>query len=379
MVIIFVLEATFLEITQVISYEGGNDTLVWKHPIEDFNTTTQLIVHESQEAILFKNGQALDLFPSGKYTLESQNIPLLQRVFNWATDGKTPFHCEVYFINKVDCMDVMWGTITPIPIQDPIYDIILPVRANGQFSIRIDDSRKFLVKIVGTTKGIGKETLNMYFRGLLMTRIKDYISNMMMTKKISFLEIHSYLNEASQNVHSQINSTFAEYGVKVVNFFVNSIFVPESDTGYIKIKNALAAAKERELLAKGKKAEMDIIGYTYQQERTFGVLDRAAQNEGAGSNLTGMAIGLGMGLPVGNMVGQAVGSALENVTQKITVEHQKTERACPKCNAKLPEIAKFCMECGEKVIANSIEEVICPSCNQKVPKERFCMNCGSRL
>lgn len=34
----------------VIKYEGSNNVLVWKHPREDFNTNSQLIVHESQEA-----------------------------------------------------------------------------------------------------------------------------------------------------------------------------------------------------------------------------------------------------------------------------------------------------------------------------------------
>lgn len=368
-----------MAIAEILMYEGPNDILVWKHPVTDFNTTTQLIVHESQEAILFRNGQALDLFPAGKYTLETQNIPLLKRFFNIATDGKTPFHCEVYFINKVDVMDILWGTTSPIPIQDPVYDIILPVRANGQFAIRVEDSRKFLVKIVGTTNGIGKETLNTYFRGLLMTRIQDYLSNMMMTRKISFLEVHSHLNEASQNILSQIATVFADYGITVVNFFVNAITVPSDDPGYLKIRNALAAAKEKELLAKGKKAEMDIIGYTYQQERTFSVLDKAAQNEGTGSNLTGMAIGLGMGLPVGSMVGQAIGSAMENVVQKPGTEKPKAGKVCSKCNAKLPDNAKFCLECGEKVAQATAEEVLCPSCGEKGPKGKFCMNCGSKL
>lgn len=82
-----------LDIAKIIKYEGPNDVLVWKHPIEDFNTTSQLIVHESQEAILFKNGQALDLFGPGKYTLTTENIPLLRRLINIPTNGETAFHC----------------------------------------------------------------------------------------------------------------------------------------------------------------------------------------------------------------------------------------------------------------------------------------------
>lgn len=81
-------------IAEVIKYEGDNNTFVWKHPSEDFNSLTQLIVHESQEAIFFMNGQALDLFGPGRYTLETQNIPKIGKLLNRTTDSETPFHCE---------------------------------------------------------------------------------------------------------------------------------------------------------------------------------------------------------------------------------------------------------------------------------------------
>ena len=109
-----------LDILKIIKYEGGPDQIVWKHPAEDFNTGSQLIVHESQEALFFKNGQALDLFGPGRYTLSTQNIPLLSKLINLPTGGESPFHCEVYFINKADILEVFWGVhldkdTTPIP------------------------------------------------------------------------------------------------------------------------------------------------------------------------------------------------------------------------------------------------------------------------
>lgn len=89
-----------MALVDIIKYEGDNSTFVWKHPCEDFNSLTQLIVHESQEAVFFMNGQALDLFGAGRYTLETQNIPKLGKLLNRTTSDNTPFHCEVYFINK---------------------------------------------------------------------------------------------------------------------------------------------------------------------------------------------------------------------------------------------------------------------------------------
>ena len=97
-------------IASVIKYEGDNSTFIWKHPCEDFNTLSQLIVHEAQEAILFLNGQALDLFGPGRYTLETENIPILRHLINIPTGGESAFHCEVYFINKTEQMAIRWGT-----------------------------------------------------------------------------------------------------------------------------------------------------------------------------------------------------------------------------------------------------------------------------
>ena len=98
------------EIADIIKYEGDNSVFIWKHPDEDFNSLTQLIVHESQEAVFFMNGEALDLFGPGRYTLETQNTPKIGKILNRTTDGRTPFHCEVYFINKTEHMSIKWGT-----------------------------------------------------------------------------------------------------------------------------------------------------------------------------------------------------------------------------------------------------------------------------
>ena len=141
-------------IVSIIKYEGDNSTFIWKHPCEDFNTSTQLIVHESQEAIFFLNGQALDLFGPGRHTLETQNIPLLRRIINIPTGGESPVHCEVYFINKTEQMAIRWGTDSKVQYVEPTYKFPLQIGASGEMSLRAEDSRKLLVKLIGTTAGI---------------------------------------------------------------------------------------------------------------------------------------------------------------------------------------------------------------------------------
>ena len=373
-----------LDIEKIIKYEGPNDVLVWKHPTEDFNTKSQLIVHESQEAILFKNGQALDVFGPGRHTLTTENIPLLRRIMSIPTNGETPFHCEVYFINKVDIMDVYWGTAQPLPIQDPVYNIILPVRANGQFALHVSNSRQLLTKLVGTTTDMTKDRVAELFKGILMTRVQNLLSDMMAIRGISFLQIHSYLNDISEEIKRQVSPLYDEYGMEVVNFFVNSISVPSDDPGFIKIKNALASAKEKELAARGTKAEMDILGYSYQEKRTFDVLDKAAANEGAGAGILGASMGMGMGVNVGGMIGGAManvmnsnlsGQSAQANVNSVQTGNQADGVACPSCKTILPKGAKFCFECGMKLAGNT-----CPTCgNPIVAGAKFCLECGQKL
>jgi membrane protease subunit (stomatin/prohibitin family) len=364
-----------MKIFDVIKYEGPNDVFVWKFPGEDFNTLSQLIVHESQEAVFFKDGQALDLFGAGTYTLHTQNIPLIRRVVNLPFNGESPFHCEVYFINKVVSMDVMWGTSSPIPIQDAVYKIILPVRTNGQFAVKVVDSKKLLLKLVGTIDKFDQNTLKKYFKGILLTNIKDYIAKQFAQNQISFLEIHSHLKEISYGIQNDLADEFVQYGIELVNFNVNEITPPEDDPSYIQLKNALA-----------KKAEMSVMGYDYQQERAFNLLDKAAANEGGAANIMGAGMGLGMGVNLGTVFGNTMGGAMANVqpnmqpvTQVQSNSAQK-EIKCTVCGASMPENSKFCRECGAKVEPPQKEGMkICPKCGANVPEGKFCLECGAKL
>lgn len=357
-----------MDIFKVIKYEGPNNVFVWKFPGEDFNTLSQLIVHESQEAIFFKDGQALDIFGPGRYTLHSQNIPLLRRIVNLPFSGESPFHCEVYFINKIVSMDVKWGTPSPLPVQDAVYKIIIPIRANGQFAVRVADSKKLLRTLVGTINQFDQDTLKQYFRGVLLANVKDYIASQLIQKQISFLDIQSYLKSISGGIASQLQDEFDKYGLELVNFYVNDIIPVDDDPSYIQLKNALA-----------KKAEMSVMGYSYQQERTFDVLDKAAANEGSGSGLMNAGIGLGMGAGVGGLMFNSMSSAAQNVQSSDTKSEGPQKIKCVKCGAEIPAGSKFCLECGTKVEEIKEDEIKCPNCGKIVKKGKFCAECGYKF
>ena len=321
---------------ELIKYEGDNSTFIWKHPCEDFNSLTQLVVHESQEAIFFMNGQALDLFGPGRYTLETENIPRIGKLLNRTTGDTSPFHCEVYFINKTEQMSLKWGTDSKIQYIEPTYGFPLSIGASGEMSLRVADSRKLLVKLVGTESFLGQQKLVNFFRAFLMTRVKTYIAQVIKASAISIFEIDEHLTTFSESIHKLLIPDFADYGVALEQFFVTTIVKPDGDRQYEKFKelhfrqyadiaeaklqqqteliHAQTAAREVVIDSQAQATKRAQEGYTYAQERGFDVAEQVAQNEAVGQ-FTNMGVGLGtmagVGGAVGGVVGNAVSGALE--------------------------------------------------------------------
>lgn len=388
-----------VKIADIIKYEGDNSTFVWKHPCEDFNTTSQLIVHESQEAILFLNGQALDLFGPGRYALETQNIPLLRKIINIPTDGETPFHCEVYFINKTEQMAISWGTNSKVEYIEPTYKFPISIGASGDMSLSVDDSRKLLVKLVGTERVLDRQQLSAYFRGILMTKIKTYMAQAMRSKAINIFEIDEHLEEFSDEIRKRLIPDFLDYGVRLNRFNVITVVKPEGDPQYEKFKELhfrqyadVAEAQlqqrvgiinqqteaqkmviESQAIAQKRKQE----GYTYQQERGYDVAEKAAQNEGIGE-FSNVGIGLGMMTSVGGRVGGMVGNAVSDAiggNGNTPQQPVPAKKYCDQCGAELALDAKFCDKCG----APQPSLGTCPRCGFKfIRPGKFCPNCGAK-
>lgn len=349
-----------MALVAIVKNESNEDKLAWKYPNDQLNTLTQLIVNESEEAVLFKDGKALDVFEAGRYTLDTPNIPILNKIINIPFGGKSPFKAQVWFVNKIYTLDIKWGTRTPIQIQDPKYSILIPVRAFGQFGIRVNDSKRFLVKLVGKIDEFDIENIRDYFRGLYLTKVKDSISSYLVKKQISITEINAYIDELSEYIKDRMEPIFEEYGIKLASFFVNDISVPEDDPAIKKLKDALA-----------KRAEMDIVGYNYQQERSFNTMDNFSKNS---MNQNG-AINIGMGLAVGATVGKAVGGEMNKIIKNFNIDGESINGSyCPNCGAKISENAKFCIECGKELFNK------CSECGTVIIGDcKYCPNCGKKI
>ena len=385
-------------IADIIKYEGDNSTFIWKHPCEDFNTTTQLIVHESQEAIFFLNGQALDSFGPGRHTLETQNIPLLRRIINIPTGGESPFHCEVYFINKTEQMAIRWGTDSKVQYVEPTYKFPISIGASGEMALSVNDSRKLLVKLVGTERVLDRQQLTTYFRSILMTKVKTYMAQTMRANAINIFEIDESLETFSADIKERLIPDFLDYGVDLKRFYVTTIVKPDGDPQYEKFKELhfrqyadIAEAKLRQqtdVIHAQTEAQKVVIdsqaqatkrmqeGYTYQQERGFDVAQDAARNEAAGQ-FSHMGIGLGMMAGVGGTVGGMVGGVVSDAFAGMgaTPPQAAANRFCDQCGAELTPGAAFCDECG----APQAPSDTCLKCGFKFIKPgKFCPKCGTK-
>ena len=354
-------------LASVIKYEGNNETFVWKHPIEDFNLGSQLIVHESQEAIFFRDGKALDLFGAGRYTLATQNIPLLENLYKLPTNTTEVFHSEVYFVNLTTQMGIKWGTDSKVRLFDPASGLHIEIGACGNFSLRVCDSRKLLVKLVGTASAFKQNEImgDPYsiasvvgkFKALVMTKVKANLARTIKDNNINILEIDEYIDIISDNLRVIINETLDEYGLFMPEFFVTSVMTPDDDPNFRRLKQQFAdktlkvreeeirkaeaeAAQGRKILeaqteaqlkmvgaqgeaealkikaqaeaeaykaqAAAEAEEMKMKGYTYAQETSRMVGMEAMQNGITGGNGgAGSALGdiAGLGVTLGAMGG----------------------------------------------------------------------------
>lgn len=371
-----------MSIASVISQEMTNDQLVIRNRYEDLNTKSQLIVYESQEAIFYKEGRALDLFGPGRHVLNTDNLPLIKKIFGGLFGGRTPFPCDVYFINKVHVLDFMWGTDSPIDLADPKYQLLIGVRANGQTGIRIKDSRMFAVKVVGMLNEFGIDTLRKTIKGMMMAPIKECIASAIIEKGVSILEITPKLSEIAELIQAKLNARIADLGLEMVHFNLNAVMASDGDLDELKkAKNAMLMgmneanieAYKMRTLSEARAAARQTEGYTYEDERRFDVLEGAAKNEGASGGFVNMGVGLGMGFGVSREVGKMTA----NIAGAAQQQQPKAGGAvCTNCGTALEPGAKFCPECGQPKPQNKF----CTECGAQVaPGAKFCPECGNRL
>lgn len=347
-----------MAIIDVVKWDAAPDEFVWKFPSEELTTATRLIVSISQEAFVVTGGELSGPFGAGTHILDTGNIPILKKIVNIPFGGRTPYTAEVWFVQKTTPLNLLWGTQDPIPLLDPKFHIPVPVRCFGQFGVRISDSRRFLEKLVGTHNIFDTKMLCDYFKAMVQTKVKSLVAHEISRAGVTVFEINQQLDELSASLRMGIDPGFADFGVSLESFFIQSVNFPQDDPAITSIRQTLA-----------KRADMEILGYSYTQERSFDVLQGAAQNEGMAGTFAGAGIGLGLGAAVGGAVGQSVGQTTSGI---LNTAAPAVGSRCIQCGKTIPDGVKFCPECG------AAQGLVC--CGKPLPPgTKFCPECGKSL
>lgn len=286
-----------MALIDVVKYQGSSDEFVWKFPSNDLRLGSQLVVNTKQTAFFVKSGKIYDQYSEGTRTLTSGNIPLLNKLINLPFGGDSPFQAEVWYVNLISILDNKWGTPTPIQVEDPKYNIVVPVRAFGQFGMSIEDPRKFLETVVGNMTSFSTQKVVEYFKGKIVSTITSALGKKLVIDGISVLQMHLLLDDLSDYCKNNIVEEFSNYGIKIENFYFMSINIPENDPSLVKLKEA------KDLAAKVNIAGKDV----YQMDRSFDVMEKAAGNEGTLGGVMGAGMGAGMGMGLGFGMGNQMG------------------------------------------------------------------------
>lgn len=348
--------------TDVIKNSSSGNELLWLNQEEDFNTNSTLIVAESEEALFFKDGIIEQVFEGGKYTLSTDNYPFISRLATAFSGGISTFNCKVYFVRKSHTQEILWGTDSPIQVRDPKLGIATSLQARGSYKIQIDDSKKFLLKLVGNNiQNFYQDELNHYFRNEFSQYIKSAIATSVKNSNEEILGICSNQIELAKSIQTQLLPVMSDYGIKLITFTLAAIDIPQNDPNRQKLEAAFAT-----------KGEAAIYGDDYNRFVSREILTNFSKNDGAGLAALGAGLGLGAnaGAQLGNMAGQFFNQGDQASQNQETV-------VCPKCGAKNNAGSKFCSSCGTEIIA---EKLFCSNCGKELPSgSKFCSSCGAKV
>ncbi len=275
----------------VIQWPNPDDSLLmWRFPIadEEIQNGASLTVREAQMAMFVDEGVTADVFGPGRYTLNTQTLPVLTNLKNWDKLFESPFKSDVYFFNTKQQLARKWGTSQPVTVRDAEFGAV-QLRSFGMYSYRISDPAKFFKEVSGVATQYSGVDLENQLRNIAVTQLAAAFGS----SGIPFLDMAANQVLLSQKIGELLGAEFAKLGLALENFTVESISLPTS------IQAAL-----------DKKISMGVIGDLgrYTQYQTAESIPLAAQNEG------GLA-GIGAGLGVGAGIGQAMAGAMSGMMQ----------------------------------------------------------------
>lgn len=248
----------------------------------------QLTVRDSQEAVFFRDGQVVDVFTAGRYMLETKNIPLIGKwVTSFAYGPNSPFRAEVYFVNKKLFANLKWGTQEPILFSDTDLKMVR-LRAFGNYSIQIADTRVFVNQIVGTMSLYRDTDIADYLKNIIVSKLTTVLG----TLAQSVTKLPALYDSINTNVKQALQSDFQNLGLTIHDFYVASVSVPEDVQKMIDQRSGMSALGNMD----------DFMKYKMAMS-----IEDAANNPNA---VPGQTLSAGMGMGMGFMMPQMFQQAM---------------------------------------------------------------------
>ena len=336
---------------QVIQFaDQTGQTLVARWPREGtaaIQLGSQLVVEESQQAVFFRDGRALDTFGPGRHTLATANLPLLTSLLGLPFGGKSPFQAAVVFVSTKTFLDLKWGTKEPVVYRDAELAMVR-LRAFGKFALRVVNSQQFVNEVVGTQGLYTTDAVESYFKDVIVARLTDLLGENLR----SLFDLPRVYDELAMGLKARVSDDFRKFGIEVVDLFLGAITPPEEVQRVIDERTGMAAVG-------------DMNDYLrFKAARAMG--DAAQGGGGEAGSAVGAGMGVGVGAGLGMMLpgmmkeamqggaapGPPAGSSAAGSPPEAAAPGeaaQPTAGFCSQCGARLPAGARFCPACGSKV------------------------------
>jgi excisionase family DNA binding protein len=307
------------------------DELVHRFPetgVADLRFGSQVIVRESQAAVFFRDGRALDVLGPGRHTITTANVPLLTGLLGKLFGDRTPFTAEVYFVSMREFADRKWGTPQPIIVRNTGVGLgIALLQGFGTYSFQVKDPQQFVTQIVGQLGAYRTSDIETRLRTILLSRMQDLLGETTAEKNV--LDLIGLTDELSAGVRAKAQDDFLAIGLLLKSFYIGNL------------KPSDKSAKELR--------DMGMLDMqTYTQLQAADAMRDAAQNPSGGAGLTA---GIGAGMGIGNVLS----GSLAGMTQGQAA--QQTQPTTPSASPAMPdvmtpgEVAGFLKVSEEDVIA----------------------------
>lgn len=377
------------EFLDVIEYFFEDETeMVHRIPESGSGETklgSQLVVRENQTAVFFRDGKGLDVFGPGRHTLTTMNLPILTKLLSLPFGFKSPFRCEVLFINMRIFTDLKWGTRNPVAFRDDEFGLVR-LRAYGNYTTRITQPLLFINTLVATKGMLTTESISGYLRDVIVSRLNDLLGENMK----SILDLPQSYDELAVVAKVRLKEDYDKYGIELIDFFINEITPPDEVQKVIDEKTGMGVVGDMNKFLKFEAAKaMGALGTGAGAPGAEG----AGPGVGAAPGTVASGAAAGMGVGVGAGLGMMVPGMLFKTMMEGDVSPEKIKKQgyvnCRKCHAEVPVNSRFCPSCGTQlVVVNKCqhcgkdlppEAQFCSVCGKKVGEEVKCTKCGAKL